>query len=267
MNRGNRKALIFEDDRDRRAFTKILTAASHEYNVEILGGSQMGTHFHLIVVTPHANVSEFMQALEGKYAEYSNCRHERVGHLFQGRFTGVLIDNDLHLFTTVSYVFDNPLKSGFVERREDWPWSTYAATIGLRPVPSYLSLSWVKTLFPAESFAASQQLLRDCLNASNPVMAYLLAVDPTTDVAIYSYVSERLKKMRGPCSYRELSRPPLDVLFPRTQTKDDRDRTIEIAHVVHGYTLAGIATAVDLHAASVSRIFRTLRSRTQNDHQ
>ena len=145
MNRGNRKVLIFHDDRDRRRFTRILIETTEEYGVETLGGVQMGTHFHLVVLTPHANLSAFMQQLEGRYAEYINWRHGFVGHLFQGTFKGVVIENDIHLFTALWYVFSNPCAAGFCERFEEWPWSTYAATAGLRPVPAYLSITrWQK---------------------------------------------------------------------------------------------------------------------------
>jgi len=265
MNRGNRKALIFEDDRDRNRFVRLLAEAAKEHGVEILGDTQMGTHFHVIVLTPHANISEFMQQLEGRYAEYSNWRHQRVGHLFQGPFKAVVIEDDIHLFTAFWYVFSNPCKAGFVRRCEDWPWSTYAAAVGLRPVPSYLSISWVSTLFPAESLEISQQLLRNCMNDPQPVAAYLLAVDPTGDAALRSYISERLNEQKQPCSYRELFRPPLDVLFPGDQTHADRNAAIAVAHMTHGYKLAEIARVTGLHPTTVSKIFCTARRESSSD--
>lgn len=261
MNRGNRKALIFHDNRDRKRFTQLVAATAEEHGVDILGGQQMGTHFHIVLVTPHANVSAFMQQLEGRYAEYINWRHGFVGHLFQGPFVGVVIEDDIHLFTALWYVFSNPCKAGFCQRFEDWPWSTYAATVGLRPVPSYLSIDWVERLFPADSLSASQQLFRRCMEEPDPIRAYLLAVDPTTPAALLSYVAERLSQVRGPFAYRELTRPPLEQLFTKQLTKAERDMTIRSAKMQHGYTLAEIARVVGMNAGSVSRIFGDLRRR------
>ena len=260
MNRGNRKAVIFEDDRDRKRFLRILLEALEDHGVELLCGTEMTTHFHLGVQTPHGNISDFMQQLESEFAEYINWRYKRVGHLFQGRFIGVVIENDIHLFTMIWYVLANPCEARLVQRFEEWPWSTYAATVGLKPAPHYLSLSWLQTLFPAESLEASQQMFRQCMESQEPVIAYLLAVDPTLDVAIRSYVAERIHEMRQPSSYRELFRPPLEQLFWFEQTKLERNRAIKNARVNYGYKVAEIARATGLDPSTVGKIFRAMRS-------
>src|SRR5688572_758931 len=125
MNRGNRKAVIFEDETDRRRFLRILVETKEEFQVDVLAGCLMDNHFHKVVLTPHGNLSEFMQQLEGRFAQYSNRRHKRVGHLFGGRFKPVIVENDIHLLTAVCYVFSNPIAAGLVRRLEEWKWSTY----------------------------------------------------------------------------------------------------------------------------------------------
>ena len=264
MNRGNRKGLIFYDARDRKRFIRILRETAEEYSVETLCGTLMGTHFHLIVVTPHANISAFMQQLEGRYADYVNWRHGFVGHLFQGPFTAVVIENDIHLFTAIAYVLSNPCAAGLCQRVEDWTWSTYAATAGLTPVPPYLSISWLQTLFPAESLEASQQLFVKCMADPDPVAAYLLAVDPTCEAAIRSYISDRVRQMARPFSLREVTRPPLNQLFPPDQTIHERNAAIRCAKAVHGYPLSEIAKVAGLHPGAVSKIFSKLRK--ESDH-
>jgi putative transposase len=261
MNRGNRKTVIFYDDRDRKRFLRLLIEAAIDHGVEIQCGTQMGTHFHVVVVTPHANVSAFMQDLQGRYAEYINWRYGLVGHLFQGRFRAVVIEDDLQFFTAVWYVFNNPREGGYCARYEDWAWSTYAATVGLKPVPDYLSISWVETLFPAESLKSSQCLFRACMESPDPIDAYLQSADPTMPAAIRSYISDRLKEMQLPCAMREATRPPLEQLFAMNQSKTQRDCSIRTAKVVYGYTLAEIAKVLHLHPASVSRIFCDSRRR------
>ncbi len=54
----------------------------------------MGTHDHLFVETPEANLSLGMQYLNGSYTSYFNRRHRRSGHLFQGRFKGHVVEEE-----------------------------------------------------------------------------------------------------------------------------------------------------------------------------
>ena len=265
MNRGNRKTLIIHDTADRKRFLRLLIEAAKEHGVEVQCGTQMGTHFHLIVVTPHANLDEFMQALESRYAEYINRRYHLTGHLFEGPYVAVIIEEDIQFFTAAWYVFNNPCENGTCRRFEDWPWSTYAATAGLRPAPPYLDITWVEILFPAESLEDSQRLFRQCMEGPKPVEAYIEAVDPTTYAAIRSYISERLKASSQPCSFREIVRPPLALLFPRDQSKAERDETIRRAKVNHGYNLSEIARQIGLHPGTVSKIFRRVRGSEEDD--
>jgi putative transposase len=173
MNRGNRKAIIFEDDRDAQQFLTFLMQTSHEHGVVVLLLCLMGNHFHLIIRTPHGNVSEFMDRLEGRFAQYSNWRYRRVGHLFQGRFKSVVIENDVQLLTAACYIVMNPVAAGFVKRLNAWQWSSYAATAGIALVPNYLTLDWIDILFPADSRRESQKQFRELLNEDFPVATYM----------------------------------------------------------------------------------------------
>lgn len=259
MNRGNRKGRIFEDDRDRKRFTRLFIEAAARYHVETLIAVQLGTHFHAVVTTPNGNLSEFMRQFEGDFARYSNWRHGRVGHLFQGPFRCVLIENDVHLFIAASYVFNNPVKAGFVCRPEDWKWSTYAATVGLAPVPAYLSIEWVRTLFPALSVGSSQAQLRRCLDDPENVAAYLNAVDPMSREAVRCYITEGRAVLAQPGTYRALTRAPLEQLFGTGQSRSERNAAIQLAHETHGYTLAEIARCLRMHPTAMSKIYCSRR--------
>lgn len=259
MNRGVRRVPIFEDERDRKRFTHLLIAAAREHDVQVYAGTQMTTHFHIIVETRHANISEFMQALDGAFAQYSNRRHHNAGHLFGRPFRAVVIEDDLQLFIALWYVFNNPCAAGIVARPEQWRWSTYAATIGLKPKPDFLSLDWLEALFPADALRDSQRMFKQCIDDPDPICAFLRLNTPESAEAISCYVNQRLKEGREISSYRKLLRPPLEVLFAEPMTPAERDLVIVIAHIDHGYRLSEIARATRLHAGSVSRIFRNTR--------
>ena len=260
MNRGNRKMRIFEDVRDRRRFLKILTEEKGTHGVELLAGCQMENHFHLIVATPHGNLSEFMARLEGRFARYSNWRHGNVGHLFQGRFRDVVIEDDIHLLIALCYVFFNPVSARLVTKLEDYRWSTYAATAGLAPLPNYVSTDWLTTLFPSDSVAQSQLRFRNLMAEAKPVAAYLQGIDIDPEAVrrvIRSYVGEQIRLGMLPQMYRSALRSPLSALVHAGLRDPSRSVAIYDAHVVHGYKLAEIARELHLNPATVSKIFRS----------
>ncbi|MFM8534411.1 MAG: transposase [Acidimicrobiia bacterium] len=261
MNRGNRKARIFEDDSDRHRFMQLLAELAATYQVQVLTDSLMGNHFHLIVRTPHANVSAFMQQLEGQYAQYSNWRHNRVGHLFQDRFKGVVIESDVHLFTAFWYVATNAVVARYVQRPEQWPWSSYRATVGLAKLPGYLSVDWVAALFAADSLCESQRLCRRCMNDAQPVQAFLQASDPSTADSVRSYISERLSEVQQPCALNDLLRPPLEQVFSKTQSRTQFTKAVVLAHEKYLYTLAEIARHRGRTSAGISRTYCIAKKR------
>jgi putative transposase len=263
MNRGNRKAAIFEDATDCKRFLRLVLDAREEFGVEILGGCLMVNHFHLLVLTPNPNLSEFMQRLQGQFAEYSNWRHKRVGHVFGGRFRRVLVESDLHFLTAASYVFMNPVVAGLATRLEEWKWSTYAATAGIAPAPSYLSLDWLDNLFPTGSREESQRKLREIMCEERPVESYIREFEMSSDEArnqpVRSFIGERLHQLGVPRFYRCIDRPTIDELIPDGANYTDRALAIQRAHVVYGYTLAEIARSLGIHPTTAGRMLRSLR--------
>ena len=264
MNRGNRKAPIFEDDRARRRFLRILIEALGTYGVLLLGGCLMDNHFHLLLNTPHGNLSDFMERLEGRFANYSNWRYGRVGHLFQGRFRHVLIEDDIHLLTALCYVFFNPVSAGLVKTLEGYKWSTYAATVGLAPLPSYLSIEWLQALFPGDALEDAQRSFHTLMTEAKPVVAYLRQsdaayVDPDAlKRAIHSYTGEQLQLGMLPRVYRSVLRSSLTDLFPDGLDVTARGDAVYDAHVTHGYTLAEIARQLRVSPARASQIYRRI---------
>lgn len=272
MNRGNRKTAIFEDDRDRRRFLRILIEEKQRYGVGVLAGMQMDNHFHLVVATPHGNLSDFMEQLEGRFARYSNWRHGRVGHLFQGPFRDVVIDHDVQLLAALCYVVLNPVSARLVTRPEDYKWGTYAATVGLAPLPNYISIDWLTSLFDSVSLPESQRRFRNLLSEANPVVAYLrqspTSVDPeSVRRVLRSYVGDQFQLGMLPRTYRSALRSRLPELVQPGMPLPSRVAAIYDAHVVHGYTLTEIARELSLHQSTVSKSFRrNCRSRASSAH-
>lgn len=131
--RGNERKDIFKDDRDRSTFLNKLQLSLDIYSVRLHCYVLMSNHFHLIVQTPKANLSEFMRHFNISYTAFYNRTHQRVGHLYQGRFKAVLVEADSYLLELSRYVHLNPVRLRSMKSRdykgqlgylEDYSWSS-----------------------------------------------------------------------------------------------------------------------------------------------
>lgn len=139
--RGNERREIFADDLDRKRFLEILAESKEIYGVEVHGYVVMANHFHLLVMTPEANLQKFMHRFNTSYTVHYNRRHRRSGHLYQGRYKAILVDADNYLLELSRYLHLNPvrLKRYFQlevkEKRKiirTYPWSSYRGYVYLK---------------------------------------------------------------------------------------------------------------------------------------
>jgi len=79
----------------------------------------MFNYFHLLLTTPEGNLSEFMRHFNISYTSAFNRRHDRVGHLYQGRYKAFLIDADNYLLEVSRYIHLNPIRiKGFSKKTD-----------------------------------------------------------------------------------------------------------------------------------------------------
>ena len=138
---------IFLDDVDYRQFVYLLGDVVEDHGIECMNYCAMPNHYHATLRPTRPNLSEALRRLNSRYAQWWNKRHERVGHVFQGRFKDQIVQQEGYLLALCRYVAMNPVGAGLVERPEDWEWSSYAATIGLRPAPPFVAVDSVLCQF------------------------------------------------------------------------------------------------------------------------
>jgi putative transposase len=129
----------------------------------------MGTHYHLIIQTPNANLAAGMQMLNGRYAQRFNWRYERHGHLFAGRFVSVHVQDEEHLMAAHRYVARNPVRAGLCAHPRNWEWSSFGALAGLEPPPIFLDVSGALTAFAATGKSAEASFAATVTAASSPL--------------------------------------------------------------------------------------------------
>ncbi len=124
-SRGNLREDVFFEDRDREKFLEILARTKERYGYLLHAYALMGNHYHLLMETPKANISQIMQNINTSYTVYVNRKYLRSGHLFQGRFKGIIVDKDEYLATLSRYIHLNPVRAAIVEKPEDYRWTSY----------------------------------------------------------------------------------------------------------------------------------------------
>jgi len=138
LSRGNKLQAIFLSDQDRYTFLKTLGRMSERFEVDIIAFVLLNNHYHLLLRTNHPNLSKSMQWLGTTYTTIFNLNHSQKGHLFQGRFKSILVENEPYLMQLSYYIHRNPLRAGMVQRLIEFPWSSYPAYAYNRRRPDWL---------------------------------------------------------------------------------------------------------------------------------
>ncbi|MGH3111478.1 MAG: transposase [Gaiellaceae bacterium] len=253
--RGNERKAIYRDHNDRQRFLEVLTRTLERFRWLCLAYCLMSNHSHLLVRTRQPNLARGMRDLNGIYAQEFNRRHHRVGHLFQGRYRAVLVENDEHLLTVLAYVVRNPVRAGMCASPREWRWSSQAAALGEHS-PGLLALDELLSCL-APTRARARAIYRDLTedDARDEAGRYDdRAIDGSEEFAR----SQRVAVEHSPdipSSHFHEPRPALRVLL-REGSVDAIARAY-----AHGYTMPAIARHLGLHASTVSR--RLSRHRAQ----
>lgn len=125
LSRGNARSDIFLCDEDRQDFLDLLGEMAERFDVTVYAYVLMNNHYHLLLKTRKANLSRCMQWLGTGYTRRFNLRHSQCGHLFQGRFKNIIVENDVYLMQLSCYIHRNPLRAGIIKRLADYQWSSY----------------------------------------------------------------------------------------------------------------------------------------------
>jgi putative transposase len=156
MLRGNNGQDIFYSHQDRCKLCYLLQEISERFNVRVHAFCLMDNHIHLVLQTSENHISKLIQNIAFRYARYINNKEKRVGHLFQGRFKSILVEDGEYLLKLVRYVHLNPVKAGIVEKPENYHWSSHRAYLGMT------AFTWLTTNHVYEKFDLSLDVARTC---------------------------------------------------------------------------------------------------------
>jgi len=248
-SRGNARQRVFFTDADRELLLSILSGVVSRYGWICHAYCLMANHYHLLVETPKANLSIGMRQLNGMYTQAFNRRHERVGHLFQGRFKAILVERKSHLLELCRYIVLNPVRIKGSAKAQTWKWSSYRATAGLASVPEFLSTDWILQQF-ARNRSQAQRLYREFVReglASRPWEELKGQIYLGSEAFIEKHAAGEKHLKEIPRAQWRAAKPSLQRIFARKGKK-----AIAEAYE-HGYRLNEIAAHLGVHYATVSR--------------
>jgi putative transposase len=260
-SRGNDRKAIFKDDSDRDLFLNTLARVTERFHWICHGYCLMNNHYHLVIETPDGNLSKGMRQLNGVYTQAFNQRHHRVGHIFQGRFKGILVQKDSHFLEVCRYVVLNPVRAKAVSHPGQWKWSSYRATAGTVQAQGWLTVDEILGHFGHRKAIARQRYCEfvragiarpsiwDQLEAQS-----LLGVEGFAE-GLRHLVTEKQQVREIPKGQRFVGRPSLKKLFSeRSRGKESRDPLIAKAVRDYGYSQIEVASFLGFHYSTISRI-------------
>jgi REP element-mobilizing transposase RayT len=259
-SRGDRREAIFDDDIDLENFLDVLAEVVDRYRWICHAYCLMTNHYHLVIEIREENLSKGMRQLNGVFTQTSNRRHQRVGHLFQGRFKAILVDKDEYLLELSRYVVLNPVRAGMVDDPADWPWSSYRDMLGMRKVPDWLTTDQLLGFF-----GTNRQVART--HYQGFVLAGIgkkIWDDLRHQVFLGNkgFVERMLARadIQGdlrtiPATQRRQPSPSLTEL---DKLYKDRNTTIIKAYATGAYSYSEIADYFGIHQSTVGRIVRKM---------
>lgn len=258
-SRGDRREDIYFSDADRQQWLTIFAEVCQRFNWRCHAWCQMTNHYHLVIETPEANLAQGMRQLNGVYTQYVNREHQRVGHVFQGRYKAILVERDAYLVELARYVVLNPVRAGMVSLPGEWPWSSWSAMLGHSPSPGWLETRWLLRQF-SEDDTQARQAYEDFVRAGVGLPSIWEALSGQIYLGSQAFIDTVQASLPNQTENREIPRvqrrPPAKPLTHYADEHSERNDAIRAAFATGDYTLAQIAEYFSVHYSTVSRIVR-----------
>ncbi len=205
MLRGNGGQPIFFSSPDYRQFYHLLQEGYQRFDHRIHAFCLMSNHVHLAIEVGAIPLAPIMQNISFRYTRWINQRQKRMGHLFQGRYKALLVDQENYLLALIRYIHLNPIRAGVAKELVDFPWCSHLAYLGKRRL-EWLHTDWGLSHFSpkrGEARKLYEDYIRSGRNIASPVN-FQKGSAHSEIIGEDHFVTSVLKKLENiPCS------PPL----------------------------------------------------------
>jgi putative transposase len=258
-SRGNGRNKIYLNDKDYQAFLIIFAEVIKKFNWIVYAFCLMPNHYHLLIEIPSANLSQGMRQLNGVYTQKFNYLHNKVGHIFQGRFKSILAEKEGYVCELARYITLNPVRAKIADTPGKWKWSSHNEIIGKFKPTGCVDASKTLRLFHRSVPIAKKEYL-DFINArmEKDIRGELKGGVLLGTIEFAKKASAFLKKHGNldeiPVKERLVHRPALNKLFVDCDSKKKRNMLVYEACNKYAYSLSEVGRHLGLHYTTVSLI-------------
>jgi hypothetical protein len=193
------------------------------------------------------------------FTQWSNRRHKRSGHLFQGRYKAILVDRDSYFLELARYIVLNPVRAAMVKHPRLWGWSSYGMTTGTSPAPAWLTTDGLLAEFGKRRAGARrkyQQFIEEGMSAESiwkDLKGQIYLGDDDFVNEMRSKLGERDEDVNIPKVQQRGPAPKISAIRREHKNRDD---AIRAAYETGAYSYQQIAKEFGVHFTTVGRIVR-----------
>jgi len=255
---------IMESDDARLQFLADLTTVAVNLDWRIYSWCMLPDRYSIVVETPHGDLGTGMRRFISSYTRHMNRQDKRPGRVFRGAYRAVLLEPDAWLLPVCRDVVLQPVASGVVATPEEWPWSSYQATVMSTHVRSApLAAESLLSRFgqtQEEAVAAYADYIRAGIGQPTP-LAHVMPPGILGTQTFVQMVTEHLVSRASEPSVAAilllLARPSLTQIFGPDVRREHSQLPLRVAAAVHlGYSLVQIGGHLGVHYTTVSRYLR-----------
>ena len=129
IQRGNNKAYIFDDQRDKAVFLDIIKEKISLYPCYFLFYILMDNHYHLIFEMQDEQLSTIMRDVNRCYSKYYNKKYNRTGTIFGNRYKSHIVSDKKYFLKLLQYIAYNPVKAELVKHPSQYKWCAHKEMI------------------------------------------------------------------------------------------------------------------------------------------
>jgi putative transposase len=271
-SRGNEQKDVFRRRRDREKFLEYLASATERYGAAIHAYCLMSNHYHLLLETPEANLSQIMRHINGAYTIYFNIKRKRAGHLFQGRFKAILVEADEYAMELSRYIHLNPVRVGMVENPRQYAWSSFQSYIGQSKVPDWLKTAFILGYFGKNRLDAGKQyraFVEEMIGTEydNPLQCAIgtavLGTPEFVESVMETHVGKRELSRDLPALRQLIVRPTLEAIITavdmvfHSDKKMARQAGMYLCHRYSGTLVREVSSLFEVSESAITEAART----------
>lgn len=168
-SRGDDRKKIFINERDYKKFLDYLVLAKEKFQFHLYAYCLMPNHYHLFLETVHPNLSRIMQYINSSYTTYYNIKRKKVGHVFQGRYKSMLVEQDSYFTELTRYIHLNPVRAKMVDEPQRYKWSSFASYINKRKSDPYIDKAQIGSYLDMSS-QTYQQFVMEGIGSRDDIL-------------------------------------------------------------------------------------------------